>query len=160
MKPRHTRGSLMGNGEVGRRSEEGGVVWCGGGGSEPVKGGRCNPTCAFFNLVPPPTPPPPLHVWLSVIKQLWRQNYFNYHGRDLGIVPGIRFSSLSAPTCLAAGSISSDLHLDSDILMMNYGLLSLRECRLYRGSPPPPPTTELSGPLSSLTGEVLEMGLR
>ena len=37
-----------------------------------------------------------LRVRLSVIKQLWGQNYFNYHGHDLGIVPGIRFSSLSA----------------------------------------------------------------
>ena len=61
-----------------------------------------------------------------MIKQLSGQNYFNYHRHDLGIVPGIRFSSLSALTCLAAGSISSHLHLDSDILMMNYGLLSER----------------------------------
>lgn len=61
-----------------------------------------------------------------MIKQLSGQNYFNYYGHDLGIVPGIRFSSLSALACLAAGSISSHLHLDSDILMMNYGLLSKR----------------------------------
>lgn len=42
----------------------------------------------------------------------------------LGIGCGIRFSSLSALLCLAAGWITSNLHLDSDILMMNYAPLS------------------------------------
>lgn len=41
----------------------------------------------------------------------------------LGIGCGIRFSSLSALLCLAAGWITSNLHLDSDILMMNYAPL-------------------------------------
>lgn len=41
----------------------------------------------------------------------------------LGIGCGIRFSSLSALLCLAAGRITSNLHLDSDILMMNYAPL-------------------------------------
>lgn len=41
----------------------------------------------------------------------------------LGIGCGIRFSSLSALLCLSAGWITSNLHLDSDILMMNYAPL-------------------------------------
>lgn len=41
----------------------------------------------------------------------------------LGLGCGIRFSFLSALLCLAAGWITSNLHLDSDILMMNYALL-------------------------------------
>lgn len=44
-------------------------------------------------------------------------------GHALGIGCGIRFSSLSDLLCLVAGWITSNLHLDSDILMMNYAPL-------------------------------------
>lgn len=55
----------------------------------------------------------------------------------LGIGCGIRFSSLSALLCLAAGWITSNLHLDSDILMMNYApLFSSCCCRSKDGFPP------------------------
>lgn len=59
--------------------------------------------------------PSPPSMRLSMIKQLKSQSYFNYHRRDLGIVTGIRFSSLSALSYEAARSTSPHLHPNTDL---------------------------------------------
>lgn len=63
----------------------------------------------------------------------------------LGIGCGIRFSSLSALLCLAAGWITSNLHLDSDILMMNYAPLFSSCCCCSTDGFPPKCQSALAG---------------